>query len=111
MSVTLYLLFKMECEHITRLPAHAVISNPVHCIECQAQTRITTIQVEEWHAYCTRKECRYSAWTGMSKELANQAANKHASNTGHYATSHIEWADNPASVAALKRMQAQGVLI
>ena len=50
-----------------------------YCIPCfsQGPQDIVQAQHEEWHVYCTTKTCRYSRWTGQSKETANSRSRSH----------------------------------
>lgn len=106
-----FILYDTECGHITRLPITAAFSYPFACRTCKKITQIAQVHVSEWHAFCLFHKCPYSAWTGMSKNLAEEAANRHARNAvNHSIYIQVEYMPNPVAVAHKNKLAVNGIL-
>lgn len=110
MSLNKFIIYITACGHTTRLPVDMQLGHPFSCMVCRRETVIVDVHVHEYHAYCTIKKCTFSAWTGLSQELAEQAANRHANNAGHMDTAKTEYVPNPVSVHRLARLKESGIL-
>lgn len=111
MALQMYILYTMQCGHVSRLPISASISYPMSCLVCRKKQFINGIQTREWHARCNRRKCPFSAWTGMSQDLAEQAANRHARNAPEHASSLlVVYEPNPAAVKQLEKLTENHML-
>lgn len=110
MSLKKFIIYITACKHTTRLPTDALLGHPFSCLVCHATTTIVDIHTCEYHAYCTKKKCSFGAWTGLSPELAEQAANRHAMNSGHTDTAKTEYVPNPIAVQRLEFLKRNGIL-
>lgn len=110
MALNKFIIYITACKHTTRLPINVRLGYPFSCLVCHKLTTIVDVHTYEWHAYCTKSKCNFGAWTGLSAELAEQAANRHALNTGHIDTAKTEYVPNPTSVARLEYLKKNGIL-
>jgi hypothetical protein len=113
MPLNKFILYDTECGHVTRLPINAVLGYPFACNQCRKLTTIVNVHVNEWHAFClfTSPRCRFSAWTGMSKDLANQAADRHGRNAvNHSIHIQVEYMINPSAMSRRKKLLAKGII-
>lgn len=111
MSINKFILYDTECGHIVRIPVNALAGYPLSCIVCRKLSKIVKVHVNEWHAFCLMPKCRFSAWCGMSKDLAEAAANRHArSAANHSIHIQVEYMPNPVAVEHRRNLRANGIL-
>jgi len=111
MSLKAFIIYVTKCGHTTRLPVDVQLGHPFSCLVCHKQTTITDIHTLEWHAKCNYRRCHFGAWTGLSQDLAEQAATRHLRNAGNHDGQVItEYVQNPEAVKRLAQLKRNHIL-
>ena len=99
------IMMVLDCGHVKLMKDN----QPVYtcCYRCGSPAKVVDVTVKEWKISCA--ECHYGAWHGFSASLAQQAATKHAINTGHQAV-HAFIAINHEAVKLRKQLIRDGLI-
>jgi hypothetical protein len=97
-SPTTNVLYILECLHV--MPGTRASEGTLLCYNCAESRAIIGVHVYEWHAKCER--CTWARWTGLSKEIANHFASKHARLKDHVCK--VVYEPSPEGVDAEKRL-------
>jgi len=109
MSLKAFIIYVTKCGHTTRLPIDVQLGHPFSCLVCHKRTTITDIHTLEWHAKCNYRRCHFGAWTGLSQDLAEQAATRHLRNAGnHDGQSSIEAVLNGPTQSRVRGLECRG---
>lgn len=68
----------LTCRHVINVPGTRL---KAHCPRCNGMKFLADIHIYEWHAVC--QVCIYSRFYGLSRPIAERAANRHVLLTGH----------------------------
>lgn len=109
------LMFTLECGHLSATWRNTA-ETELRCMFHDKKSKITGIHVYEWRARCMyhdgQRPCRFTRWTGTSKSLAGDAANKHArTHPSHAAFIGLEYVVRPDAQAELEKRLANGAFI
>ena|SRR6266478_5741088 len=111
MALKKFIMYITRCGHTSRLPIDMQLGNPMSCLVCHKRTTIFDVQTLEWHAKCNYRKCSFGAWTGLSQDLAEQAATRHERNAGnHSGMLLVEFVQNPEAVKRLAQLKRDHLL-
>jgi hypothetical protein len=115
MSDTRYIqgvFYELKCGHDRLVKSSTVKHYRVYCSDCDTHSLITGVRTFEWHLKCP--QCKYSRWTGASREEADGLARRHIahqvleSQAEHYP--YVEYAPNPRAIREFNRLIKAGVI-
>ena len=101
-------LFILRCTHLIEAPVNC--PKRMRCVMCGTDQDITGVHEYEWRAFCERDGCRFSRWTGLSRDNARVWGMKHArANPGHGKDVVVEYTPNPGAEKARKILERHAI--
>lgn len=95
------ILYVLECKHV--MPGR-VGTMAIECLNCTPNIlrKIIDVHSFEWQAHCDT--CHYTKWCGLSRNVAEWAANKHIrKNITH--TMQVLYVENPDALKVQERIR------